>query len=119
MASVTIAQSGSESAWFASPSARFRVVAIAEAISWLGLLIGMLFKYSAIDNPIGVKIFGPIHGAIFVLYLLVTLLSIRPLKWGLGTTLLALIASVPPFFTLLFEMWAKRTGRLDDNRRNS
>lgn len=91
---------------------RFRIVAIAEAISWLGLFIGMYFKYGAVDNPIGVKIFGPIHGAIFVLYLLAALLCIRPLKWGVGTTLLALVASVPPFFTLIFEMWASRTGRL-------
>ena len=91
---------------------RFRVVAVAEAISWLGLLIGMAFKYGPADNPIGDKIFGPIHGAIFVLYLIATLLCIRPLKWGIGTTLLALAAAIPPFFTLIFEVWAQRTGRL-------
>lgn len=90
----------------------FRVVAIAEAFSWLGLLIGMYFKYSGVDNPIGVKIFGPIHGGIFVLYLISVLLCIRPLRWGFGTTVLALAASIPPFFTVIFEIWASRTGRL-------
>jgi integral membrane protein len=91
---------------------RFRVIAIAEAFSWLGLLIGMGFKYGPTDNPIGVEIFGPIHGAVFILYLLAALLCIRPLHWGFGTTVLALAAAVPPFFTLFFEMWALRTGRL-------
>ncbi|MFA7265867.1 MAG: DUF3817 domain-containing protein [Candidatus Nanopelagicales bacterium] len=95
----------------------FRVAAIAEAFSWLGLLIGMFFKYGPAENPIGVEIFGPIHGGIFVLYLLIVLLCIRPLKWGIGTTLLALAAAIPPFFTLLFEMWALRTGRLGVPRR--
>lgn len=90
----------------------FRVVAIAEAFSWLGLLIGMYFKYGAADNPMGVKIFGPIHGAIFVLYLITVLLCIRPLRWGFVTTILALAASIPPFFTVVFEVWASRTGRL-------
>ncbi len=90
----------------------FRVVAFAEALSWLALLVGMFFKYGPTGNPIGVEIFGPIHGGIFVLYLLAVLICIRPLRWGFWTTVLALIASVPPFFTLLFEIWASRTGRL-------
>lgn len=97
----------------ATPGARLRVVAIAEAISWLGLLIGMAFKYLLSDNEIGVKIFGPIHGTIFVLYVLTVLVVQRRLRWDLVTTGLALAASVPPFATVLFEMWAQRTGRLD------
>lgn len=44
---------------------RFRAVAIAEAVSWVGLLIGMFFKYVVVGDDIGVTIFGPIHGAIF------------------------------------------------------
>lgn len=93
--------------------ARLRVVAIAEAVSWLGLLIGMAFKYVLSDNEIGVKIFGPIHGAIFVLYVLTVLVVQRRLRWDLVTTGLALAASVPPFATVVFELWAQRTGRLD------
>ena len=90
----------------------FRVIAIAEAFSWLGLLVGMAFKYGPTDNPIGVKIFDLIHVAIFVGYVFAALLCIRPLRWGLMTSVLALAAAVPPFFTLFFEMWALRTGRL-------
>ena len=95
-----------------NPARRFRVVAVLEALSWAGLLVGMFFKYVVVENEIGVKIFGPIHGAVFVAYLVATATAMRPLRWTPGTTLLALVASVPPFCSLLFERWATRTGRL-------
>jgi integral membrane protein len=91
----------------------FRWVAIAEAVSWTGLLIGMLFKYVLSDNEIGVKIFGPIHGGIFIAYVLTVLVVRRPLRWSWPVTLAALAASVPPLFTWFFEIWAVRTGRID------
>jgi integral membrane protein len=90
----------------------FRAVAIAEAISWTGLLIGMLFKYVLSDNEIGVKIFGPIHGGVFIAYVLTVALVRKPLRWTWQTTLLALGASIPPLFTWLFEVWASRTHRI-------
>ncbi|OZM72101.1 export protein [Amycolatopsis antarctica] len=102
-----------------SPVGRFRLLAVAEAISWAGLLIGMFFKYVAVGDEIGVKIFGPIHGAVFVGYVLVSLLARAPLRWDMRTTVLALVASIPPFGTALFERWAARTGRLDATRRDT
>lgn len=96
-----------------SPVGRFRLFALAEAVSWAGLLIGMLFKYALTENEIGVKVFGPVHGVIFVGYVLVTLLVRDPQRWDPRTTLLALAASIPPFGTVIFERWANRTGKLD------
>ena len=90
----------------------FRAVAIAEAVSWTGLLIGMLFKYVLSDNEIGVKVFGPIHGTIFIGYVITVALVRKPLRWTWPTTLLALAASIPPLFTWFFELWAERTNRL-------
>jgi integral membrane protein len=90
----------------------FRVVAIAEACSWAGLLVGMLFKYVLTGDDIGVTVFGPIHGALFVGYVLVALLAARVLRWDLRTLVIALVVSVPPLATLWFERWARRTGRL-------
>lgn len=90
----------------------FRVVAVAEACSWIGLLIGMFVKYVPETSEIGVQVFGPIHGAVFVAYVLVTLVAARVLRWSAGTTLLGLAASVPPLVTIWFERWATRTGAL-------
>ena len=95
----------------------FRIVAVAEALSWIGLLIGMYVKYVPETTELGVKIFGPIHGGIFVAYVVVALLAARVLRWSAGTTLLALVASIPPLATLWFERWADRTDRLPGRER--
>ena len=90
----------------------FRIVAVAEALSWVGLLAGMYVKYVPQTSEAGVQVFGPIHGGIFVAYVVVALMASRLLRWNVGTTLLALAASLPPLATVLFERWASRTGRL-------
>ncbi|HEX7304988.1 DUF3817 domain-containing protein [Lentzea sp.] len=100
---------------FSSAVGRFRIFALAEAISWAGLLLGMFFKYVVVQNEIGVKIFGPIHGAVFVGFILVTLMAKDPLKWDVRTLVLGLLSSIPPFGTVVFERWAAKTGRLNEN----
>ncbi len=90
----------------------FSVIAAVEAFTWAGLLTGMYFKYVPETTELGVKIFGPFHGGVFVLYVLVAIAASVRLKWPVKTTLLALIASVPPFMTVVFEVWARRRGRL-------
>jgi integral membrane protein len=90
----------------------FRVVAVAEAVSWALLLAGMFVKWVLRTSEVGVQVAGPVHGAVFVAYVAVTLLTWRVLRWPFGTALLALAASVPPFTTVWFERWAQRTGRL-------
>ncbi|MFC0004064.1 DUF3817 domain-containing protein [Micromonospora siamensis] len=90
----------------------FVAAAIAEACSWLALLVGMAVKYGPPDNEIGVKIFGPIHGALFVAYGLLVLAVARLHRWSLPVTALALACAVPPFATVAFERWARRRGLL-------
>src|SRR3954470_16009156 len=90
----------------------FRVVAVAEALSWVGLLIGMYVKYVPETTERGVQIFGPVHGAIFVAYVLVALVAGRVLRWSPRTTVLALVCSVPPLATVWFERLATRNDRL-------
>jgi integral membrane protein len=90
----------------------FRAIAFAEACSWLGLLIGMYLKYVPETTEAGVHVFGPIHGTIFVAYLLATFAARSTFGWSLRTTALALVASIPPFATALFEVLAERRGLL-------
>jgi integral membrane protein len=65
-----------------------------------------------VHDDIGVEVFGPIHGALFVAYVVVSLVVFRPLRWDARTLVLALLASIPPLCTLWFERWAERTARL-------
>jgi integral membrane protein len=90
----------------------FRAVAIAEAVSWVLLLAGMFVKWVLRTSELGVQLAGPVHGAVFVVYVLVTLLAWRVLRWSPDTAIRALVASVPPLCTVWFERWARRTGRL-------
>ncbi len=95
----------------------FRAVAIAEAFSWAGLLIAMFFKWIVAADPNtgmqgGVPIMGPIHGTIFLAYVAMCLVARRSFGWNPKTTLLALAASIPPFFTYVFEINADRRGLL-------
>lgn len=90
----------------------FRVVAVAEACSWIGLLAGMFVKWVLRTSEVGVQIFGPIHGGIFLAYVAVTLGASRVLRWSPRTTVLALVCSLPPLATVWFERLATRNDRL-------
>ena len=92
--------------------AGFRVTAFGEAISWAGLLVAMAFKHVIADNPAGVHVMGPIHGAAFLAYVGATLLAARAFRWPARVVLLGLAASIPPFGSAAFELWADRRGHL-------
>ena len=96
----------------AAVASAFRVVAVAEALSWIGLLAGMYVKHVLGTSEAGVQLFGPVHGGIFIAYVVVALVAARVLGWSRGTALLALAASVPPLATVWFERWASRRGLL-------
>src|SRR3954453_15157912 len=95
----------------------------------------MFVKYVPRTSKLGVHVFGPVHGAIFLAYVVLALVAARVLRWTQRTTLLALVASVapgapggrrrprrtpllallpsvPPMAPVWFERRATRTGRL-------
>lgn len=95
-----------------TPGRAFAVVAVIEAITWAGLLVGMYLKYVPETTEAGVWLFGRLHGAAFVAYVVVALVAAVRLRWGALRTLVALAAAVPPLTTLLAERWLRRTGHL-------
>jgi integral membrane protein len=91
----------------------FRLIALLEAASWVGLLIGMYFKYLGTPRTeVGVQVFGMAHGLIFIAFVLTALLVGIASKWSVGTWLLALLASIVPLCSVIFLIWADRTGRI-------
>lgn len=95
-----------------SPLRLFRAVAVAEAVTWALLLGGMFLKYVTETTELGVRIGGMLHGVVFIAYCLTTLLVAVDQRWSAGRTLLGLAASIPPFFTVLFDRYAERRGLL-------
>ncbi len=97
-----------------TPRRLFRALAVAEAITWALLLTGMFLKYVTETTELGVRVFGMVHGVVFIAYCLVTVLVAVDQRWSLGRLVLGLAAAVPPFATLPFERYADRRGLLGD-----
>jgi integral membrane protein len=96
-----------------STAGRFRLVALTEAVSWVGLLVGMYFKYLGTPRTeIGVKVFGMVHGLVFIAFVITALLAGIAYKWGVLTWLLALLGSIVPLGSVIFLIWADRTAKL-------
>ncbi|KRG44280.1 hypothetical protein ARC78_05685 [Stenotrophomonas pictorum JCM 9942] len=96
-----------------SPAGKlFAAAAFIEGVTWAGLLVGMLLKYGTETTTLGVRIFGPLHGAAFLFYVVVSLYAWGRLRWPLWAMLVALVAAVPPLVTVPVEMWFRRIGLL-------
>lgn len=95
-----------------SPLALFRRIAIAEAVTWALLLLGMVLKYVTHTTELGVRVFGMAHGVVFIAYCLTTVLVAVDQRWSARRLLLGLVSSVPPFATVLFDRWAEHRGAL-------
>lgn len=97
-----------------TPRRLFGRIAIAEAITWALLLFGMFLKYGTETTEVGVRVFGMIHGVVFVAYCVTTVLIWIDQRWSAKRGLITLVAAVPPFATLLLEWWALRHDWLPD-----
>lgn len=96
-----------------SPRALFTRLAIAEAVTWALLLLGMVLKYGTHTTDLGVRVFGLAHGVVFLGYCLASLVMWVNQRWSTRTLLLALAAAIPPFATIWFEKRAVRQGLLE------
>ncbi len=100
-----------------TPLTLFRRAAIAEAVTWALLLTGMFLKYVTETTELGVRVFGMVHGVVFIAYCLVTVLVAVDQRWSLRLLVAGLVCAVPPFATVPFERYAERRGALDDSWR--
>lgn len=76
-------------------TARFRIVAYAEAVTYLALLAGVIV-FRGFDGPDFVKIMGPIHGLVFLVYFFLVLEVRNSQGWTFWRTILVIIASALP-----------------------
>lgn len=89
---------------------RFRWIAIAEGISFLILLgIAMPLKYF-FHFPEAVKIFGWMHGVLFVAYIYMAFQVMTAFEWGLGWLAKAILSGLLPFGTFVLDRQLKKVG---------
>ena len=89
----------------------FRYVALAEATSFLLLLVAAVLKRTN-DLHAGVSILGPIHGILFLAYVLIAIALRGPQGWSAKATLGVLIGAVVPFGGFVVDRWLAKTGQL-------
>lgn len=87
---------------------RYRILAWVTGSMLIALaFVAMPLKY-LFDRPHLVEVIGPIHGAIYALYVLIAFdLAIRA-KWGLGRTVWILLAGTIPFASFITDRNAHR-----------
>ena len=90
----------------------YAIAAFVEALTWAGLLVGMWLKYGANVTDAGVWLFGRLHGAAFLFYMVATLITASRQRWPGWALLLGLLAAIPPLVTLPLEWWFRRRGLL-------
>ncbi|GAB3618698.1 DUF3817 domain-containing protein [Okibacterium endophyticum] len=99
-----------------SPRQYFRTVAIAEAVTWTLLIVGMLMKYVWMPGETGdtaVRVGGGVHGFVFLLYAASVVLIGVNQHWGPALIALGVLTAIVPYATIPFDVWADRRGRLD------
>jgi integral membrane protein len=84
-----------------------RYIALAEATSFIALLIASVVKRTG-GSELGVQILGPIHGLLFIAYVVIAL-NLRPrVGWSGKTTFWVLVGAVVPFGGYVVDWWLLR-----------
>ena len=82
---------------------RYRVMAYVVGVMLLVLVcVAMPLRYLG-DNPQVSKIVSPIHGFLYIVYLLAALDLAVKARWRAGTTILLMLAGAVPFLSFVME----------------
>ena len=97
---------------FRTPLNLFRVLAVAEAISWTLLIAGLIVRATT-DLAIAVTVGGGIHGFVFLSYGATAVLVAKNQRWGAWPTVVAIASAIIPYATIPTELWLHRSGLLE------
>ena len=82
---------------------RYRIIAYIVGVMLLVLLfVAMPLKYLG-DNPAAMNVVGPLHGFLYVVYLLGAFDLARRVRWSLGRMILVALAGTIPFLSFYAE----------------
>ncbi|TLP74216.1 DUF3817 domain-containing protein [Nesterenkonia sphaerica] len=101
-----------------SPHLLFRVMGIAEAVSWTLLLGGIVLRATA-GMDIAVTVGGGIHGFVFLAYAVTAVLVAKNQRMPRWPAAVAVISAVIPYATIPADVWLNRTGRLTGDWRHT
>jgi integral membrane protein len=102
-----------------TPRAFYRIVAIAEAVTWTLLITGLLQKYVLDGGDLGVRIGGSIHGFVFLVYAATAVLVGINQRWRIGLIAVGVVTAVVPYATIPFDRWLEKNGKLEGGWRTA
>jgi integral membrane protein len=82
----------------------FRYLALAEAISFLALIVFSVIKHSG-GPEAGEQVLGPIHGLLFIGYIAMALGLRAAAGWSAKVTFWILVGAVMPFGGFVVDWW--------------
>lgn len=88
----------------------FRWVALIEATSFLALLVATVIKRTD-GGEMGVQILGPIHGLLFIAYVVIAFGIRNEEGWSAKVTFWILVGAVLPFGGYVVDWWLLREQR--------
>ena len=96
-----------------SPRRLYVALAIAEAITWTALIIGLILKaVQGIEQSL-LTVIGGVHGFVFISYGATAILVAINQRWHFGIALLAVVAALLPYATIPLEIVQAKRGALD------
>jgi integral membrane protein len=96
---------------FRTPARLYRVLAVAEAITWTILIAALIARATGAPGIV-VTIGGGIHGFVFLAYGATAILVAFNQRWSIGVGVLAVVSAIVPYATIPMEIWLHRSGRL-------
>ena len=82
---------------------RLRQIAVIEGISYILLLLIAVPLKHLLGLPVYVRVLGPIHGVLFILYVAAVFQAAPVLRWSARQITLALVAGLLPWGTFVLE----------------
>jgi integral membrane protein len=93
----------------------FRLAAIGEAVGWTLLISGILLSRLPVSwDQIPVQLAGRTHGVLFLIYATAVIVLSPSMGWSWKRIIIGTAASVPPYGSLVFEMWASHRKHHDE-----
>lgn len=95
------------SARLRGPLLRFRGAAYVTGVGLLVLCFVMVLHYG-FDNPEPSAVYSPIHGVLYMIYVVLTIDLAIKARWSVKRAIGVLLAGVVPFLSFVVERWATR-----------
>ena len=96
-----------------TPKSSYGFVAIAEMVTWAGLITAIIARYGfAYDGPL-FFVAGLSHGIVFLAYCATAVIVGFNQRWRVGFTILAIATAIIPFATVPFDRYLHKKHLLE------